>query len=48
MARGSVSVEISQQPEVGFAAVADVTRIREWSPECIAARRVDGAETALH
>jgi hypothetical protein len=43
-----VSVEIGQRPEVPFAAIADVARIGAWSPECIAARRVDGAETALH
>jgi hypothetical protein len=43
MAHGSASVEINQAPEVVFAAIADVTRIGEWSPECIAARWVDGA-----
>lgn len=43
MAHDSVSVEINQAPEVVFAAISDVTRIGEWSPECIAARWVNGA-----
>jgi len=43
MAHGSASIEVNQPPEVVFAAIADVTRIGEWSPECIAARWVDGA-----
>ena len=29
-----------------FAAVTDVTRMGEWSPECVACRWIDGAEGA--
>jgi hypothetical protein len=41
--QGSASVGIDRDPAVVFAAVADVTRMGEWSPECIAARWVGGA-----
>lgn len=43
MGQGSASVEVSRDPAVVFAAVADVTRMGEWSPECISARWLDGA-----
>ena len=43
MTTGSASVEIDRDPAAVFAAIADVTRIGEWSPECIAARWVGGA-----
>ena len=43
MAQGSASVEINRDPAVVFAAIADVTRMGEWSPECVEARWVAGA-----
>ena len=43
MSRGSASVQIDREPAVVFAAIADVTRMGEWSPECTAARWTDGA-----
>jgi len=43
MAQGSASIEISRDPAVVFSAIADVTRIGEWSPECTAARWVGDA-----
>ncbi len=42
MVQGSAFVEINRDPAVVFSAIADVTRMGEWSPECIAARWVDG------
>ena len=45
---GSASVEIDRDPATVFAAIADITRMGEWSPECIAARWIGGAtEPAL-
>jgi hypothetical protein len=38
MAQGSVSVEIYRNAAVVFSTIADVTRMGEWSPECVAAR----------
>ena len=43
MAHGTESVEIDRDPATVFAAIVDVTRIGEWSPECIGARWLDGA-----
>ena len=43
MANGSASVEINEAPAAVFSAIADVTRMGEWSPECVAARWVGGA-----
>ena len=43
MVQNSASVEINGEPAVVFSAIADVTRMGEWSPECIAARWVGGA-----
>jgi uncharacterized protein YndB with AHSA1/START domain len=43
MTEGSASIEINRDPATVFAAVADVTRIGEWSPECIGARWAAGA-----
>ena len=39
----SVSVVIDRPPAVVWAAVSDITRTGEWSPECIAGRWIDGA-----
>ena len=43
MVQGSASVKIKRDPTVVFSAIADVTRMGEWSPECVAARWVGGA-----
>jgi hypothetical protein len=43
MAHGTESVEIDRDPATVFAAIVDVTRIGEWSPECIGARWIEGA-----
>ncbi len=43
MKTDSVSVTIAHAPADVFAAIADVTRMGEWSPECIACRWVGGA-----
>jgi hypothetical protein len=43
MVRGSASVEINKDPATVFAAIADITRMGDWSPECIAARWTGGA-----
>ena len=43
MGQGSASVEINRDPSVVFAAISDVTRMGEWSPECTGGRWVDGA-----
>ena len=37
------SIEISASPDTVWALVADVTRMGEWSPECVGADWVDGA-----
>jgi Polyketide cyclase / dehydrase and lipid transport len=41
--QGSASVEINRDPAAVFSAIADVTRMGEWSPECVAARWVGDA-----
>jgi Polyketide cyclase / dehydrase and lipid transport len=43
VAQGSASVVVNRSPDVVFAAISDVTRTGEWSPECVACRWVDGA-----
>lgn len=43
MPQGSTHIEINRDPAEVFAAIADVTRVGEWSPECVAARWVGGA-----
>ena len=43
MVQGSASVEINRHPAVVFSAIADVTRMGEWSPECVRARWIGGA-----
>ena len=40
---GSASVEISKSPDEVWAAIADITRMGEWSPECTGGRWVGGA-----
>lgn len=39
----SASTEISAPPEVVWNLVADITRMGEWSPECVRAEWRDGA-----
>jgi Polyketide cyclase / dehydrase and lipid transport len=41
--QGSVSVVVDRSPDVVFAAISDITRTGEWSPECVAGRWVGGA-----
>ena len=41
--RGSASVVVNRSPDVVFAAISDITRTGEWSPECLAGHWVDGA-----
>lgn len=43
MTTGSASVVINRDPATVFAAISDVTRTGEWSPECTAGRWVGGA-----
>jgi uncharacterized protein YndB with AHSA1/START domain len=40
---GSASVDIDASPEVVWNLITNVTRMAEWSPECIRAEWVDGA-----
>jgi uncharacterized protein YndB with AHSA1/START domain len=41
--RGSASIVISAAPEAVWALVADITRMGDWSPECVHAEWDDGA-----
>ncbi len=43
MGRDSVSIEIDREPAIVFDAIADVTRMGEWSPECTGGRWAGGA-----
>lgn len=43
MTQGSASIEIDRDPAMVFAAIADVTRMGEWSPECTSGRWVADA-----
>ena len=43
MATGSARTVIARPPAEVWAAVADITRMGEWSPECVAGRWVGGA-----
>ncbi len=43
LSTGSASVFVQRPPEHVWAALADVTRMGEWSPECIAGRWVGGS-----
>jgi uncharacterized protein YndB with AHSA1/START domain len=44
---GTASTHIACPPEVVWAAIADVTRMGEWSPECVAARWVGTSGPAV-
>ncbi len=41
MVEGSASIVIDRPPTEVFAAVSDITRMGEWSPECVAGRWID-------
>jgi uncharacterized protein YndB with AHSA1/START domain len=43
MSTGSASIVINRPPSEVWAAIADVTRMGEWSPECTAGRWAGGA-----
>ncbi len=43
MITGITSVVIDRSPAEVFAAISDITRTGEWSPECIGGRWIDGA-----
>lgn len=43
MSTGSAQITINRPATQVWAAIADVTRMGDWSPECIAARWVSGA-----
>ena len=43
MITGSASTTIDRPPNEVFAAIADITRTGEWSPECVAGRWAAGA-----
>ncbi len=40
---GSASIEIPRTPDEVWSAITDITRMGEWSPECIGGRWVGGA-----
>jgi hypothetical protein len=46
MSTGSASIVINATPQQVWLAIADVTRMGEWSPECVACRWVGGATAA--
>lgn len=37
------SIDIAASPEAVYALVSDITRMGEWSPECVAGRWAEGA-----
>lgn len=43
MSTGTASITIDRSPGEVWAAIADITRMGDWSPECIAGRWVGGA-----
>ena len=43
MSTGSASITVNRPPAEVWSAVSDITRMGDWSPECIAARWVGGA-----
>ena len=44
MKTGTASIHIDRAPAEVFAAIADVTRMGDWSPECLACRWVAPAD----
>ena len=47
MSQGTASVVVNPRPDDVWAAIADVTRMGEWSPECVAGRWIGGATAAV-
>ena len=45
--RGEASTLIDAPPQVVWALVSDVTRMGEWSPECVRCEWVEGATSAV-
>lgn len=43
MSTGTASITIDRSPDEVWAAIADITRMGDWSPECVAGRWVGGA-----
>lgn len=43
MSTGTATITINRPPDEAWAAIADITRMGEWSPECTAGRWVGGA-----
>ena len=43
----SASIDVAAAPEVVWDLIADVTRMGEWSPECVRAEWADGASGPL-
>jgi len=43
MPQGSASIVVNRQPAEVFQALADVTRMGDWSPECTGGRWIDPA-----
>jgi carbon monoxide dehydrogenase subunit G len=43
LSSGSASIVINRPPADVWAAVADITRMGEWSPECVRARWIGGS-----
>lgn len=41
--QSSASIEVNAAPDVTWQLVADITRMGEWSPECVRAEWEDGA-----
>lgn len=41
--QSSASIEVNAAPEVVWGLIADITRMGEWSPECVRAEWEDGA-----
>jgi uncharacterized protein YndB with AHSA1/START domain len=41
--KGEATIHIDATPEAVYALVSDITRMGEWSPECVKAEWVDGA-----
>ena len=41
--RSSASIDVGAPPEIVWGLVADITRMGEWSPECVRAEWEDGA-----
>jgi uncharacterized protein YndB with AHSA1/START domain len=44
---GTASIHIDRPPDVVWAAIADITRMGQWSPECVAARWVGDGGPAV-